>query len=300
MKFESVNTTVLSLRSVSTVSAVVLTTGNRVRELNSALNSLIEASISNLDVVWNSSKPPVDFEHGVFAQPPSLLQPGGNLGIAGGRNFGIFRQQSEFVLCLDDDAVLLSTDIQDSAITHFRTNPRCAVIAMRIVDERHSTLRRHNPRFGTTGVHRSGAVGTFLGGACIIRLSAFVDVGGYNADFFYSMEEQDLTWRLYSAGWNVYYLPDLKVYHPHTSPNRHTSALEQTWTNRCKSARMSLPSLLIPPYLLLHGVRSLRMGLKLSNLFAGLKIFIERMPERQPLKWRHVWILSKAGRPPII
>ena len=285
---------------MSRVSAVVLTTGSRAMELGVALDSLTAASISDLLVVWNSEQEPGKFESSLLPQPASLLRPGHNLGIAGGRNYGIYRQKNEIVICLDDDATLLSTDVQDRAIAHFRNNPRCAIIAMKIVDERDSTLRRHNPRIGMIGVHRPGLVGTFLGGACIIRVSAFVDVGGYNADFFYSMEEQDLTWRLYSAGWHVHYLPDLKVYHPHTSPNRHASALEQTWVNRCESARRSLPIILITPYLLLHGVRSLWMGLKPSDFFAGLKIFTKQTPQRKPLKWRHVWILSRAGRPPIV
>ena len=182
----------------------------------------------------------------------------------------------------------------------FRASSTCAVVALRIVDEGGGTARRHNPRFGGFGVTRPGDVATFLGGACFVRRSAFEMVGGFDASFFYSMEEQDLAWRFYSAGWTVAYLPELQVFHPRTEVGRHESAMQRTWRNRVVAAVKSLPIPFVVLYLLAHGVRTMRLGLSIKDAIAGLR---EGVPQgklqRNPMGWRSVLRLTKLGRPPI-
>ncbi|MBI5059305.1 glycosyltransferase family 2 protein [candidate division KSB1 bacterium] len=51
------------------------------------------------------------------------------------------------------------------------------------------------------------------GAALIIRRDAYYDVGGLDSDFFLHMEELDLCWRLWLAGWTVKVAPRGVVYH---------------------------------------------------------------------------------------
>lgn len=51
-------------------------------------------------------------------------------------------------------------------------------------------------------------------GACmLVRASVYHEMGGLDDQFFAHMEEIDLCWRMNSAGYQVYCLPETKVYH---------------------------------------------------------------------------------------
>ena len=51
------------------------------------------------------------------------------------------------------------------------------------------------------------------GACCVIRSSAFWEVGAFDASFFMHMEEIDLCWRLSKAGYGVYCCTDAYVVH---------------------------------------------------------------------------------------
>jgi GT2 family glycosyltransferase len=62
-------------------------------------------------------------------------------------------------------------------------------------------------------------------GACmIVRAEAWKRCGGFDADFFAHMEEIDLCWRFHLAGYTLWQIPDVTVYHvgggslPYDSP----------------------------------------------------------------------------------
>lgn len=231
----------------------------------------------------------------------TFLYPGRNLGIPGGRNYGLAASTSEVVGFLDDDAVLLSENAVGDVIEHFNTHSRCAVVALRIVDQLGATSRRHNPRVGTAGVNRGGRVGTFLGGACFVRREAFLSVGGFDESFMYAMEEQDVTWRLYEAGWHVDYRPDIRAFHPRTDPGRHPNAGEQTWRNRVTSASKMLPLPIWLLYVTTHGARSIVRGLSWRSAISGLRHGVSNGRKfRRPMSWSTVWKLTCVGRPPIV
>ena len=280
-------------------SAVILTTGSRPSELTSAVDSSLRAGCQSCTVVWNADYEPLHAD--TAPDGVTFLYPGRNLGIPGGRNYGLAASISEVVGFLDDDAVLLSENAVRDVIEHFKTHSRCAVVALRIVDQLGVTSRRHNPRVGTAGVTRGGRVGTFLGGACFVRREAFVSVGGFDESFIYAMEEQDLTWRLYEAGWHVDYRPDIRAFHPRTDPSRHPNAVEQTWRNRVTSASKMLPLPIWLFYVTTHGARSIARGLSLRSAVSGLRRGVSHgRRSRCPMSWSTVWKLTCVGRPPIV
>ena len=284
----------LASTSLSSV-AVVLTTGSRPAELKCSLRSLHESGLPDWLVVWNSSDPPqLDLDAGEW------ISAGQNLGIPGGRNYGAANSTSDIIIFLDDDAEVLTPDLWERTDKFFTQHPRCAVISFRIVDEDGISARRHNPRLGHFLADKPGTVGTFLGGACAIRRSAFEACGGYDDSFFYAMEEQDLAWRLFNSGYFVHYAPEILVRHPRTLPSRHSDALEKTWENRVSCAVKSLPYPIVPLYLLAHGVRSLRSGLSLRwAVKTALKQANNQRGSRKPMTWRTVLKLTASGRPPI-
>jgi GT2 family glycosyltransferase len=54
---------------------------------------------------------------------------------------------------------------------------------------------------------------SFMGGACLVRVSAYREVGGYDPEFFLGGEEETLAFKLARARWHMRYFPDLVMHH---------------------------------------------------------------------------------------
>lgn len=215
-----------STEARSEVEAILLTMGDRPGALAEARSSIEmqEGLNSPIRVVWNGADPAA----------PSLsdLVLEENVGVPAGRNRGAEAATAPLLLFLDDDARLESPRILASIAVMFERCPTLGAVALRLVDEHGDTSKRHVPRIGGRGPDVSGPVTAFLGGAVVIRRAAFEQVGGYGDEFFYAMEETDLSWRLIDAGWQIEYRADLHVFHPRVEPTRHDGATRITARNR--------------------------------------------------------------------
>lgn len=296
------------------VSVVILTQGDRPDAFRDACRSVVAAlpgAAVEFVVVWNTTAPPPPDVLAPLAGPMAdpmadvvVVHPGENLGIPGGRNLGAARASSDLVLFLDDDAELLDDRI-GSAIDAFTREPRLGVVALRLVDETGVTLQRHVPRVGGRSAERPGHVALFLGGASIHRRSAFLSVGGYAAEFFYAMEESDLALRVIDAGWDIWYEPSVRVFHPHSSPTRHPGAIERTARNRVWLAQRNLPLPFAVAYVAvwsaITSLRNLRHRDAVRASWAGTVAGVRNpLGPRRPIRWRTVWRLTRLGRPPLI
>jgi GT2 family glycosyltransferase len=67
------------------------------------------------------------------------------------------------------------------------------------------------------------AVVGFLAGASMVRRTAFLGVGGFEARFFIGGEEELLTLDLLSAGWELSYVDDVVVHHHPSELSRDTT-----------------------------------------------------------------------------
>ncbi len=57
----------------------------------------------------------------------------------------------------------------------------------------------------------------FCGGAALLRMNAFREVGGIDADLFLYYEDVDLSWRMRAAGWTIRYEASAVAWHHHAS-----------------------------------------------------------------------------------
>lgn len=273
---------------------VLLTQGDRASQLGAALESLGGVPCW---LVLNGVDPqevgPIDAQ--VIALPE-------NVGVPAGRDAGIQHVDTPIVGFLDDDA-RAPEGASGRIASEFLVDDKLGAVSLRLVDENGETARRHVPRFGGRGPERSGEVALFLGGACAIRRSAYIDVGGYFSELFYGHEELELCWRLVDAGWKIRYLPDVEVYHPRTEVGRHAEGWFLTGRNRVWVARRSLPW----PIAIVHVSIWLGLGLIRAPAGAGRTSYLrgwregwKRSMDRRPISWRGVWRLTKLGRPPIV
>ena len=51
------------------------------------------------------------------------------------------------------------------------------------------------------------------GAAVLVERNFFLDIGGFDANYFAGGEEHELGWRVWSMGFKVYYMPTARVYH---------------------------------------------------------------------------------------
>lgn len=157
-----------------------------------------------------------------------------NFGFAGGYNHGLAH-------ILHENYVLLNSDVEVTPkwlvpiLNRAAENPNLAAIQPKILDY---TKRDHFEYAGAAGgfldkygyAFCKGRVFDTLEkdlgqyqtptdifwatGACFfVKSKVFKELGGFDERFFAHMEEIDLCWRIYSAGFTIQYEPDSTVYH---------------------------------------------------------------------------------------
>jgi GT2 family glycosyltransferase len=83
----------------------------------------------------------------------------------------------------------------------------------------------------------------FAGCGNIIVKEAFDKAGSFPTDFFYGMEEYDLSYRVLDAGYTIKYLADIVLLHKESPEGRQTKSdkLRGMWVNKTKVAWRYLP-----------------------------------------------------------
>lgn len=150
-----------------------------------------------------------------------------NRGFTGACNAGIDAAQGEFVALLNNDTQAEPTWAAE-AVAAFERHPEAGLVAskMLLFDQR-DTLHaagdfvRTNGQPGNRGVWKPDGlqysaeeyVFSACGGASIYRRVLLDAIGVLDDDFFFSLEDVDISWRAQLAGWRCVYAPQAVVYH---------------------------------------------------------------------------------------
>lgn len=284
------------------LSWVLLTQGTRPNELRAAVDSLrtdVDGSgwVTDIIVVSNGGDPVTD------VPGAHVIRSDTNLGVPGGRALGLASTDAPIVGFLDDDARMLTSGVTALLVERFDRERDLAAIGFRIVDEGGETARRHIPRVGDGSAGVGGPVVTFLGGACALRRSAYIEVGGYWEDLVYAHEELDLAWRLHDGGHRVSYDTRIEVFHPRTSISRHADGWSLTGRNRVMIARRNLPWPIavahVAIWLVVGVIRTPDRACRIAYV-RGWRTGWSAPVARRPMAWRTVLRLARIGRPPVV
>lgn len=285
----------------ATYGVVVLTMGKRPEELRAAVDSVLAQRDVEVDVVVvGNGWIPIDLP----AQVKTLALPE-NLGIPAGRNAGVPEVDGEFIFFLDDDACLADDGFLADLARRFAADPTLGLIQPRVVDPTGATAPgRWVPRLRPGNHATPGPATALWEGAVAMRRDLFDAIGGWPDPFFYAHEGIELVWRVWDAGYTAWYAGDVSVHHPVIDPARHDVYYRLNARNRVWLARRNLPVVLEPIYVgTWVGITVLRMRDKdaLKAWFGGLREGMTENPGgRRAMKWRTVWEMTKAGRPPVI
>jgi hypothetical protein len=109
---------------------------------------------------------------------------------------------------------------------------------------------------------------------------------------------------VWDGGFHVRYDGEIEVHHPAIQPTRHAEFYRYQARNRVWLARRNLPLPVGVLYVLVWaGVSALRLrsGTAWIETLRGYRIGLtEPGGERRPMRWRTIWRMTRAGRPPII
>lgn len=159
-----------------------------------------------------------------------------NIGAAG-RNRGVDAARTRYVACCDDDGSYDRAGLQ-FAVDALDSHPSLALVNARIVVGDERALDPISIEMAASPLHEDDDLpGTvlcsFMGGACVVRVTAYQQVGGYDDRFFIGGEEETLGWPLIRRGWQLRYLPDVLMQHHPSVANatniRHFGVRNTLW-----------------------------------------------------------------------
>ncbi|MFH0831022.1 MAG: glycosyltransferase [Parcubacteria group bacterium] len=146
-----------------------------------------------------------------------------NRGVAGGRNLGIQAARGEILVFIDDDASFRDERATERIVQYFKIKVALGVLAF---SERSYFAPETFLHWGFPGrlPERDGAnhfeTYYFAGAGHAIRARALKQTGLYPERYFYSTEEKDLAYRMLECGYEIWYTPNVRVYHKVTPAGR--------------------------------------------------------------------------------
>ncbi len=138
------------------------------------------------------------------------------VGLIDARNRLMQQTDAEFYVSLDDDAWFIRRDEIAVAVEFMRKHPKVAAVGFDIVENGDMyPVERSKPIKASL----------FIGCGHVLRLSHVRQVGYYvTGPGLYGWEEKDLCIRLMDAGYEIYYLPGVQVFHERIMVGRDESA----------------------------------------------------------------------------
>jgi GT2 family glycosyltransferase len=168
-----------------------------------------------------------------------------NLGVTGGRNFGIKRAKGDILVFIDDDAFLENKNALQKVYSNFFRDSQIGALSFKIVNYYSKKIERKEFPHKNKRLNPDKQFETsyFIGAGHAIKKEIFDKIGLYPEDFFYGMEELDLSFKIIDNGYKIYYYPEVIVWHKQSLEGRLTE--KEKWQkileNRIKVSIRNLP-----------------------------------------------------------
>jgi hypothetical protein len=157
------------------------------------------------------------------------IEAGANVGFAEGCNLGARSTQADYVAFVNNDATVDENWLVE-LVGALQPDERTVCAAAKILDSTGQTIDFVEGHMNFLGIARQVAWRTQVepgyfdqrksilaacGGAMLIERAVFLEVGGFDPDFFMFYEDVDLGWRLWVLGYRVIFVPEAVTYHRH-------------------------------------------------------------------------------------
>ena len=180
-----------------------------------------------------------------------LIGDGTNKGVVA-RNDGFAAARGTIIVALDDDVFVETPDFLDQFGALFAADPALGAVTIR------KTVRGDTRRRVDLIPHTNKAMDLtqpfetfrFVGGCVGFRAATLAAVGGFLPDFFYGLEEIELSYRIINGGWKILYHPGVEAEELEHPAGRRPKKLVQTdrLANKYIISYLHMPF----PYILLN------------------------------------------------
>lgn len=173
-----------------------------------------------------------------------------NLGVAGGRNFAFKYARASIMILIDDDAELGNKDALENIVRLFEKHQKderpLGIISFKVLYYENRQMQVNafpHKRFEAYKDLSFFNTYYFAGGAHAIKKEVLEKVGLYPEDFFYGMEEYDLSYRMLENGYSIAYTDGVIMLHKESPLGRNPKRekLLMLWINKSKVAFRYLP-----------------------------------------------------------
>jgi GT2 family glycosyltransferase len=269
---------------------------NDLLELLENIHTLHEASnlLNDIIVVNNCStdsyKIVTDYIDKIATLPIQYIEAPSNLGVAKGRNFALQYCKSEIAIMLDDDAVLQNKDCLQNLVEEFENESaenEIAIVSFKVLyydtlDMQVNALPHKN--FKAYSNKSFFETYYFAGGAHAVKMNIMTTLGNYPEDFFYGMEEYDLSYRIIDAGFSIIYSDKIVMLHKESPFGRKSKEekVRMMWVNKTKVAWRYLPKIYFYSTTIMWSIQFLK-----ESKFS-LKGFLEG--------WKEVFTIRKNNK----
>lgn len=212
--------------------SVIIVNHNGIEFVDACLRSVLRNNYSNFEVIFvdNASKDgSLEYVKMAFGGNPRLVivENEGSLGPAVGRNIGISRAKGKYIAFLDND-----TDVEASWLSElvrvlesdFSIGAAQSKLLRLEPKDEFDSAGEYLTSFGFLSERARSArdrrqfdyiCDIFSGksAALIIKKEVLDKIGGFDEDFYMYLEETDICWRVWLAGYRVVFIPSSVVYH---------------------------------------------------------------------------------------
>jgi GT2 family glycosyltransferase len=229
-----------------------------------------------------------------------------NLGVAKGRNLAIGYAKAPILILLDDDAELGNKDALENIVGLFATHTNgqrpLGIVSFKVLyfstREMQVNALPHK-RFNEYKDKPFFYTYYFAGGAHAIKRDVLEKVGNYPEDFFYGMEEYDLSYRILDNGYSIAYSDSIIMLHKESPLGRKPKKekLMMMWLNKSKVAYRYLPRKYFISTAFMWSLEYLKQtGCDLGGFFKGWsKAFsIPRREKRMPVRRQTMQYLAET------
>jgi GT2 family glycosyltransferase len=198
--------------------SVVIVSWNRKEDVLVAVQSVDAQSYPHAEVIVVDNGSSDGTVEALVAAYPSavVIALECNLGAAAGRNPGIAAARGEFVMILDSDAIL-DRDTLAKVVDKFQAEPTVGVLACKVVNATTRQLDRHAgwiySEKDKVDQDREFLSYSFSECGCAFRKEVFVRAGVFSDLLFFGREGEELSLRIWDAGYRILYYPSALVYH---------------------------------------------------------------------------------------
>lgn len=248
--------------------SVVILYYNRPDDVLVCIESVLLQSYQNYELIVVDNGSSVCIRPSEMLKNPKIKQITlrSNYGCVEGRNIAAKYCRYDYILYVDDDAVL-NRDSLSSAIQSINTCPNIAVVTGVVCQTDIPSKHLHEQGKSLGSVVQDYS---FKGGISLHRKDLFMKAGGYPSDYLYGAEEEYLSIVYLGMGYRILRDDRCIIYHKKILSNRTPLELVSKTTNRIRNIKVFYPYWIVP---LLYVKSLLRSHLRAVFVFGDWTVF---------------------------